>query len=310
MKRILIALGGNAILQPNEKANYPNQLKNIEKSVESILKIMDLGYELIISHGNGPQVGSLLRQNEMGKEEIDPMPIHVLTAETQGFIGYMLENTLRNKLRERKIDKLVVNLLTSVLVEEDDEGFKDPTKPIGSFYSQEEAEVLIREKGYIMKEDAGRGYRRVVPSPKPKQILQIKEIEGLLDQGAIVIAGGGGGIPLIEKDGNLLGVDAVVDKDLTSSLMAKDLGVDSFMILTDVTNVYINYGKENQEKLESISLSEMEGYLKKGEFSKGSMLPKVEAAIEFAKYGGTSYITSLDKGLEALRGNSGTKIKK
>ena len=309
MKRILIALGGNAILQAKEKANYPVQLKNVEASVDSIIGIMELGYEVIISHGNGPQVGNFLRQNEMAMSEIEPMPLHILTAETQGFIGFMLENSLRNKLREKNIKKPVINILTSVLVDEQDPGFKDPTKPIGSFYTKEEAEVLIREKSYEMREDAGRGYRRVVASPKPKKIIQKEEIETMLNSGAIVIAAGGGGIPVIEKDGSYIGIDAVIDKDSSSSLMAAELKLDEFMILTDVKNVFINYKQENEKSLENVSVEEMKGYIESGEFAKGSMLPKVVAAMEFASSGGTAYITSLDNGPEALLGKGGTKIK-
>ncbi len=308
MKRIVVALGGNAILSGNEEGNFLNQYRNVEKTSKFLVDLVKEGYELVIGHGNGPQVGNLVLQNEIASGEVPALPLHVLTAQTQGFIGYMLEETLMNQLLAEGMEEEVATVLTRVEVSKDDEAFKDPTKPIGRFYTFEEYEDLKDRQDWIIKKDANRGYRRVVYSPRPKKVLGVETIKKLLEEGRIVIASGGGGIPVVLEDGSYKGVEAVIDKDFTSYKMAEGIGADVFMILTDVENVCINYAREDEKKLTRVKVSEMEEYIEKGYFAKGSMLPKVEAAIEFAKLGKEAYICSLEMAKEALEGRSGTKI--
>ena len=308
-KKVVIALGGNAILQPKQSPDYGTQLDNVKKSCRIIAKLVEEGYQLIISHGNGPQVGNLLRQNEEAKDVVPQMPLDILSAETQGFMGYMIEQELLNELNKLGIDKKVVTMVTRVEVSREDERFKDPSKPVGAFYTAEEAKKLAEEKGWLLKEDANRGWRRVVPSPKPIRILEAETIKELVSKDIIVIAGGGGGIPVArEEDGSYTGVEAVIDKDLSSCKLAEETQADIFMILTDVEHAYINYGKPEQMVLKEITVLEAEKYIKEGQFAKGSMGPKVEAAMEFAKTGGKSYICSLDKADKSLKGESGTII--
>lgn len=285
-KRVVIALGGNAILRPNQEATFDNQMHNIKMSAELIAKIEKLDYEIVVTHGNGPQVGNILRQNEEAKAVVPQMPLDVCSAESQGFIGYMMEQSLKNALHEEELTSSVLTLLTQTEVSPDDPAFDNPTKPIGVFYSEDEAELLSEEKGWIMMEDAGRGYRRVVPSPQPQKIHGVESILKLLKQNTIVIAGGGGGIPVVRnKIGQISGIEAVIDKDRTGKKLAEQLDADVFMMLTDVSNVYINYGKPNQEKLEEISVLKAKQYLDEGQFADGSMGPKMEAAIDFALQG-------------------------
>lgn len=308
-KKIVIALGGNAILQAKQEATYEIQLENIRRSCEVIARLVKDGYQLVISHGNGPQVGNLLRQNEEAKDLVPQMPLDVLNAQTQGFIGYMMEQYLLNELNKLGIDKEVVTLVTRVEVSKEDEGFKDPSKPIGAFYTEEEAGELAKAKGWLLKEDSNRGWRRVVASPKPIKILEAETIKELVSKGTIVIAGGGGGIPVVrEKDGSYTGIEAVIDKDLSSCKIAEEIEADIFMILTDVNHVFVNYGKPDQKALESLTVEELEAYVKEGQFAQGSMGPKVDAALEFARAGGKSYICSLDKADVSLKGEGGTII--
>lgn len=310
-KRVVVALGGNAILQPKQEPNYETQLENVRQSCEVLAKLVEEGYQLVISHGNGPQVGNLLRQNEEAKEVVPQMPLDVLTAETQGFIGYMIQQSLKNELNKLGINKEVITLATRVEVSRDDEKFKDPSKPIGAFYTEEEALVLKEEKGWLLKEDSGRGFRRVVASPKPIGILEKDIIRKLVDEDVIVIAGGGGGIPVVkEKDGTYFGIESVIDKDLSSCKLAEEIDADIFMILTDVDNAFINYGKPEQKSIEKINVGELMKYVEEGQFAKGSMGPKVEAALEFAKTGGRSHICSLFQARQSLKGESGTIISK
>lgn len=308
-KKIVVALGGNAILQSKQKPDYETQLGNVKKSCVVLAKLIEEGYQLVISHGNGPQVGNLLRQNEESKDIVPQMPLDVLNAETQGFIGYMIQQSLLNELNKLGINRSVVNLLTRVEVDRDDERFQDPSKPIGAFYTEEEAIKLSKEKGWLLKEDSNRGYRRVVASPKPIKILESDTIKRLIADDIIVIAGGGGGIPVtLENDGSYSGIEAVIDKDLSSCKIAEEIKADILMILTDVDHAFINYGKSDQRELGEITISEIEKYVKEGQFAKGSMGPKVEAAIEFARTGGQSYICSLDQADNSLKGKSGTRI--
>ncbi|MDT2814281.1 carbamate kinase [Vagococcus carniphilus] len=304
-KRVVLALGGNAILQPGQVGSYENQKANIEASADSITEIIKRGHELVIVHGNGPQVGQVLRQNELAKEEIPVQPLPICSSESQGFIGYMLQESLKNRLPEKN----VATVLTMTEVDLKDEAFKQPTKPIGSFYTEEESKQLEVEKGWVMGEDAGRGYRRLVPSPKPKTIVEVDVIRTMLENKIIVVSTGGGGIPVAKNEsGQLEGVAAVIDKDSSALKLSEEVDSDVLMILTDVPNVYINYGKPNQEKLETISIEKAEEYYNEGHFSDGSMGPKMAACIEFAKQGKTAIICSLDEAADALEGKAGTRV--
>lgn len=308
-KSVVIALGGNAILQPKQEATYDNQFKNVVSATGHMVEIREAGHNIVITHGNGPQVGNIIAQNEAAKNVVEPLPIHVCNAESQGFIGYMMETALKNHMKERGIATNVVTLLTMVEVDKDDQAFKNPTKPIGVFFSEEEAHRLEKQ-GFTMAEDAGRGYRRVVPSPEPKVIHGIDEIKRLLDE-TIVISSGGGGIPVYREDsGQLHGIEAVIDKDRSGLKLAQQVNAEVFMMLTDVPNVYINFGKENEQKLSHITVAEAEQYVKEGQFPAGSMLPKMQAAIEFAKLGKESIICSIDQAVAALDGKAGTRITK
>lgn len=310
-EKVVIALGGNAILQPKQAATYENQLENVRKSTEIITKIIKNGHTVIVTHGNGPQVGNILRQNEEAKHVVPPFPLDVCSAESQGFIGYMMDQSLKNELQKAGQKSEVVSILTQTEVDKNDPAFENPTKPIGVFYSEEEANKLAEEKGWVVKEDAGRGYRRVVASPYPKTILGSETIKRLTDNGTIVIASGGGGVPVIQKeDGTYQGIEAVIDKDRSGFKLAQEAKADTLMILTDVPNVFVNYGKPDQKALGSISLAEAKQYEQEGQFSAGSMGPKMEAAIKFAALGGRAIICSLDQADLAMEGKAGTQIRK
>lgn len=308
-KRVVIALGGNAILRPNQEATYENQLKNVQISSDLIAKVKKAGHKVIVTHGNGPQVGNILRQNEEAKKVVPALPIDVCSAESQGFIGYMMEQTLKNALQSSGETAGVVTLVTETEVDPKDPAFNDPTKPIGVFFTKEESKRLIAEKNWVMGEDAGRGYRRLVPSPKPMTIHGVEAIKTLVEQNQIVICAGGGGIPVIRNQDHLLeGVEAVIDKDRSTLTLSQQTNADVFMILTDVPNVYLHYGKPNQLKLEEVTLADAETYMSEGHFADGSMGPKMEAAIAFAASGKEAIICSLDEAVAALAGNAGTRI--
>ena len=307
-KRVVIALGGNAILKPNQPATVETQLANIQLSAEQIAKIEKLDHQIVVTHGNGPQVGNILRQNEEAKEVVPPFPLDVCNAESQGFIGYLMEQSIKNKIEQEELTSNVVTLLTQVEVAADDPAFEKPTKPIGLFYSEEEAKKMAEEKHWVMEEDAGRGYRRVVPSPQPVTIHGVESMVHLLNQNTIVIAGGGGGIPVVKQAEGLKGIEAVIDKDRTGKKLAEQVDADVFMMLTDVNNVYINYGTPKQEKLTGLSVSEAQAYFDAGHFAEGSMGPKMEAAIAFAKQGKTAIICSLEEADLALLGEAVTRI--
>ncbi len=307
-KRVVIALGGNAILKPNQSATVETQLANIQLSAEQIAKIEKLDHQIVVTHGNGPQVGNILRQNEEAKEVVPPFPLDVCNAESQGFIGYLMEQSIKNKIDQEELTSNVVTLLTQVEVAADDPAFEKPTKPIGLFYSEEEAKTMAEEKHWVMEEDAGRGYRRVVPSPQPVTIHGVESMVHLLNQNTIVIAGGGGGIPVVKQAEGLKGIEAVIDKDRTGKKLAEQVDADVFMMLTDVSNVYINYGTPEQEKLTGLSVSEAQAYFDAGHFAEGSMGPKMDAAIAFAKQGKTAIICSLEEADLALLGEAGTRI--
>ncbi len=302
MSRILIALGGNAL------GNSPqDQLKIAKESARPIVDLVERGHEIIIAHGNGPQVGMI---NSMMEDVNMPFPESV--AMSQGYIGYHLQNGILEELNRRNINKPVVTLITQVVVDDKDEAFNNPTKPIGKFYTKEEAEKLEKEKTYKMVEDSGRGYRRVVPSPKPIDIVEKESVKALVEKGHIVITVGGGGIPVIKKGLAYKGVDGVIDKDLASEKMAELIDADYLFILTAVDRVAINFGKENQRNLEKMSIDEAYKYIEENQFAPGSMLPKVMAAVEFvkSKNGRKAIIGSLEKAGEALNGASGTLIYK
>ncbi|MGQ4892707.1 MAG: carbamate kinase [Candidatus Njordarchaeia archaeon] len=309
MERIVIALGGNALLQKGEKGTYEEQFKNARKTAERIADLVELGYDIVLTHGNGPQVGALLVQNDAAKDEIPPMPMDVLNAETQGLIGYMIQNSLKNVLLERGIDKKVATIVTQVVVREDDPAFQNPTKYVGPYYTEEEAKKLMREKGWVIKPDPRGGWRRVVPSPVPIDIVEKDVILAMLKESIIPITVGGGGIPVVKRGDKFYGVEAVIDKDLASSLVAKLVNADMFIILTDVENVMLNYGKPDQVPLRKVKVSELEKYYNDGHFPPGSMGPKVKAMLNYMNDGGKiGIIAHLNKLLEAVELKSGTII--
>ena len=310
MSKIVIALGGNALQTKNSAPTAEAQLEVVKQTCERIAEISASGYELAIVHGNGPQVGRILLSSETAKDVVPPMPFDVCGAMSQGYIGYHIQQALRYALAKRNIDFPVVSLVTQMVVEKDDPAFQTPTKPIGAFYTEEEARKLEEEKGYVMKEDAGRGWRRVVASPLPRRIVEIADVKRLWND-TIVITCGGGGIPVVENlDGTLSGVAAVIDKDYAAELLAEQVEADSLMILTEVEKVAINWGKPNQEDLDHMSLAEAARYVEEGHFAPGSMLPKVQACMKFvrANPGKKAIITSLDKALDALEGKTGTVV--
>lgn len=308
-EKIVIALGGNAILRADQEATYENQLENVRKSSEVIIRIANLGHKVIVTHGNGPQVGNILRQNELSQHIVPVFPLHVCSAESQGFIGYMIEQTLKNAIITSGTQTEVIGVLTQTEVALDDPAFNKPEKPIGIFYTKDEANELRKYKGWDLREDAGRGYRRVVPSPMPKSILGSKTIKKLSEENTIIVACGGGGIPVVKNaDGTYRGVEAVIDKDRSGLQLARETGAGILMILTDVPHAYVNYGKPEQKALRDISLAEAKRYQAEGQFLVGSMGPKMEAAIGFAESGGISIICSLTEADLALEGKAGTQI--
>jgi carbamate kinase len=305
---VVVALGGNAILQPKQKGTFQEQMANVEKTCEHIVKLIKEGYKVIITHGNGPQVGNILVQHMEARHKVPAMPLFACGAESQGFIGYMIAQAMTNTLRKEGIDKQVCTILTRVLVDKDDPAFENPTKPVGAFLTKEEAEEIMAQTGEKWIEDSGRGWRKVVYSPKPQKIVELPVIKALVNQGNIVIAGGGGGIPVIEENGMLKGVEAVIDKDRAGSLMAQQMGAHLFMILTDVPQVAVNFGTPEQKNLDVLTTEQAKQYLKEGQFGSGSMGPKVEAAVAFVERGGSSVIASLEHLLEAVEGKSGTRF--
>jgi carbamate kinase len=305
VSRIVIAVGGNAILNPT-KGSPVEQQRMIDETCMEIAQIILKGYDVVLTHGNGPQIGNILAMQEECAL-IHPQPLDVCGAETQGMLGYSLQQSLDNRLRENGITKQVATVLTQVVVDASSSSFTNPTKPIGIYYPESRAQEMIAQ-GIKMIHDK-KGYRRVVPSPEPLQIVEEDVIKKLAALGVIVIAAGGGGIPVIRKNGSLAGVEAVIDKDLTGSLLASAIGAETFLILTDVEKAALNYGKDNQTDLDEITVSEAERYIEEGHFGKGSMEPKILAALRFIKSGGkTAIISSLDKALPALLGNAGTRI--
>lgn len=308
-EKIVLAIGGNAIIKEGQKGSIEEQKENICNSCDPILNLIEKDYTVVITHGNGPQVGNTLIKSELASHVVPQYSLDVCDAETQGNLGYLIQQAFYNKMQERNIDKAVATVVTQIVVDKDDEAFKNPTKPIGPFYNKEQAEELMAEKKVTFIEDSGRGYRRVVPSPMPKRIVERQAIEALLEKEVLVITAGGGGIPVIEEENKLLGIEAVIDKDFASALLAAEIKADYFFILTGVDQVAINFRKPNQENLLELTVADALRYMEEGQFPKGSMGPKINAAIYFLKAGGKNVIiTSIDKLQEALEGKTGTRL--
>ena len=311
-EKVLIALGGNALLQAGEKGTDEDQLIHVKETAKHFVDIIKEGYLISVTHGNGPQVGAILLQNEISQKTIPPMPLDICGAESQGFIGYMIQRLTFNEITRQADDIKVATILTQVLVDIEDPAFKNPSKPVGPYYTKEQAATFKEEKKWTMVEQIGKGYRRCVPSPEPLEIVEAFSIKALFEKKVIVISCGGGGIPVIKNDdGTLIGVEAVIDKDKTAAVLAQTIKADILMVLTDVEKAYINFHQENQSALGEITVSEARKYLKEDQFGKGSMGPKIEAACRFVEKGGKkSIITSLEKALFALNGKTGTIISK
>jgi carbamate kinase len=310
-KTVVVALGGNAILQPGQKGTFEEQYGNVHRTVEQLAAMVLSGkWRLVITHGNGPQVGNILLQQDAAKAVVPPMPMDVCGAESQGFIGYMIQQAFHNVLAHAgRGDIPVATIVTQVLVDKADPAFENPTKPVGPFYSAEEAKRLQAEKGWHVVEDAGRGWRRVVPSPDPKEIVEREAIRLLVENRAIVVASGGGGIPVIKEDGTYRGVEAVIDKDLAGERLAEDVGAAVFLILTDVDRVRLNYKRPGEKVLDRLTVAEAKGYAQQGHFAKGSMEPKVKACVRFIEAGGErAVIVSLAQAVEAAEGRAGTQV--
>ena len=309
-KVALIAFGGNALLPDNQRGLQDEQMRNARKAAELMVHIVRKGYELIVVHGNGPQVGNLLIQMEEAVTKIPPYTLDVCDAMTEGSMGFMLERAITNELRRRSIDKEVASLVTQVVVDGDDPAFAKPTKPVGPFYSKYRAQMLAREKKWTMVEDAGRGYRKVVPSPRPIDVVPKWVIRDLVHAGRVVVAAGGGGIPVIINSRGLFeGVEAVIDKDYAASLLAREVGADLFIILTAIERVSVNFGKPDQREVPVLTVEEAKKYLAEGQFPAGSMGPKIRAAVEYIEAGGREVLITKDTHLKAaLLNRSGTRI--
>lgn len=309
MSKIVLAIGGNAIIKEGQKGTIEEQKQNINESSEPVLGLIEEGHTVVITHGNGPQVGNTLIKGEMAKSVVPAYPIDVCDAETQGNLGYLIQQAFRNKMVEKNINKTVATVVTQAVVSKDDPAFGTPTKPIGPFYSKEEMEEIVKKENLTFVEDSGRGYRRVVASPKPIKIVEKDAIEALLEKDITVITAGGGGIPVIENNGKLEGTEAVIDKDFASALLAAEIKADYLFILTGVEQVAIHFGTPKQENLFEMTVEDALRYMEEGHFPKGSMGPKIEAAILFLQKGGKNVIiTSIDKLQDALAGKTGTRI--
>jgi carbamate kinase len=304
-QKIVVAFGGNALGKTPQE-----QLKKVRNTAKAIADLVEEGYEIIITHGNGPQVGMINEAMEYAarhREGIAFMPFAECGAMSQGYIGYHLQQSIRRQLEKRGIEKGVVSVITQVAVDQEDPGFQNFTKPVGNvWYTKEKAEAISAETGYVFREEKGKGFRRVVPSPRPEEIIELNIIKTLAEAGNIVIAAGGGGIPVVKTDHGIKGVAAVIDKDYTSSLLAKELRADILMILTNIEKVCINYGTEQEEQLSRLSIDDAKKYLEEGQFGEGSMKPKVEACLCFVQNGGSAVITRLECARKALKHRTGT----
>jgi carbamate kinase len=311
MQRIVVAVGGNSLARSRQGNTIPEQYKNAETTCRSLGALIAAGHELILTHGNGPQVGNILLRVELAHEHgrVYRLPLDICVADTQGGIGYMLQQALHNDLRARGIERQIVSLVTQVLVDERDPDFQDPSKPVGPFLGEAQAQQLMRERGWKMREDAGRGWRRVVPSPKPLRVLEVDAVRAVLAAGITPISVGGGGVPVVERDGKLVGVEAVVDKDRATALLARDLAADVFVLSTGVDRVYLDWGKPTQRGVANLTRDEARRYLAEGQFPPGSMGPKIESALAFLDGGGKkALVTEPEQLLETLEGRAGTTI--
>ncbi|MBM3308294.1 MAG: carbamate kinase [Candidatus Eisenbacteria bacterium] len=308
-KLAVVAIGGNSITRAGQRGTIPEQFDNSRETSRHIAEMIARGYDVVITHGNGPQIGNILLRAEIASTTLPPLPLDTCGADAQGGMGYMIQQVLGGVLKDRGIAKDVVTVLTQVLVDRGDPAFSKPTKPIGPFYSMEEAEAKRAELGWDVAEDANRGWRRVVPSPLPKRVIESGPIKALLKAGCVVIAVGGGGIPVVELDGKLKGVEAVIDKDHASRLLANEIGAELLLISTAVERVSLNYGKPNEARLSSLTVAEARKHLADGQFPAGSMGPKIQAAIEFIEGGGREVIiTSPECIAAALDGAAGTRV--
>lgn len=307
---LVIAVGGNSLITDATHMSVLDQYQAAGETAHHIAGLIEAGYRVVVTHGNGPQVGFILLRSELAKSVLHQVPLESCVADTQGAIGYQVEQTLANELRQRNLNVQVATIITQVVVDQHDPAFQDPTKPIGPFYGEAEARMHEQEDGWAVREDAGRGWRRVVPSPRPLEIVEQRAIKTLLDHEILVIAVGGGGIPVVRKEnGDLEGVAAVIDKDNASCLLAKNLNADTFIISTGVDKVMLNFGKPNQQALDEVSLADIKRYIGEGHFAKGSMLPKIEAAVDFIEHGGQRVIITQPHLLEdAIVGKTGTHI--
>ncbi|WP_214020088.1 carbamate kinase [Methanoculleus sp.] len=310
-KSVVVALGGNAILQHRETGTAQEQLANVRRASRHIAETASDGYAVVVTHGNGPQVGDILLKNELAKDTLPPMPLDVCGAESQGMIGYLLQQSMQEALREIGLDCPVATVLTQTLVDGEDPAFANPEKPIGPFYTAMQAKRLENEKGWRMVQIPGQGYRRVVPSPRPVALVEGQAIVRLFSAGTVVIAAGGGGVPVVADDeGTLRGVEAVVDKDYTAALLARLVGAGDLLILTDVECVALDYGRPGQQEISEMTVLEARGHLAAGQFPPGTMGPKIEAAVEFLDAGGSRVtIASLEEASRALAGRAGTRIR-
>ena len=306
----VLAIGGNSLIKDKNHISLSWQYETLKETIQYIVDLIAEGLSVVITHGNGPQVGFIYRRGELGRHELPLIPLDICGADTQGAIGYMIQKALLNEFRKRGIAKKVTTVVTQTIVDRNDPSFEHPTKPIGSFMSEKEALANEKELGWQVVEDAGRGFRRVVPSPIPKEIIELDVIRLLVESGYVVVATGGGGIPVIRNEqGDLEGVEAVIDKDLGSSLLARNLGVDTLIILTAIDAAYLNFGKENQKPIRRATLSEIKQYMREGHFKPGSMKPKIEAIIQFLEGGGRkAIITSPKNLLKTIKGEDGTTI--
>lgn len=308
-RNMLVSLGGNAILKHTEKGTAREQFENVRKTSEYIVELISEGYHIALTHGNGPQVGDILLAYDYAKDNLPPMPLDVCGAQSQGMIGYMFQLSLKNILKEWGIDKSVVTILTQTLVHPEDPQLNNPSKPIGPFYTALEADKLRREKNWTIENDSGKGFRRLVPSPTPLGFVEETCIQTLYDSGDLVIASGGGGIPVTLTDGRLQGIECVIDKDYAASLMATLIEAEILLILTDVEKISLYYGTPREEVLDHLTKSQALKYFSEGHFPPGSMGPKVKSAIDFLDYGGKKVVvTSLESALDALKGSTGTTI--
>jgi carbamate kinase len=306
----VVAIGGNSLIKDKQHRTVEDQYKAAGETCHHIAGMIAQGWDVAIGHGNGPQVGFILRRSELARHELHEVPLQVCGADTQGAIGYALQQNLYNEFRQRGMDKHAVTVVTQVLVDRNDPAFQAPTKPIGSFMEQDEAQQRREKEGWDVVEDAGRGWRRVVPSPLPKAVIELEAVKELIRKGFVVVTVGGGGIPVVEDDeGDLQGVAAVIDKDFASALLANSINADLLLISTAVEKVYLNFGKPDQAAIDRMTVAQAKQYIQQGHFAKGSMLPKIEAIVRFLEAGGKEALITDPGNIErALRGETGTWI--